>query len=60
MEWYGSHATYDWLNKFYSCYIATVVIIMNGLFLCIDMCHGNQPNKSYLVMYKALIYYNSH
>ena len=21
---------YDWLNKFYSCYIATVVVIVNG------------------------------
>ena len=21
---------YDWLNKFYSCYMATVVIIVNG------------------------------
>ena len=21
---------YDWLNKFYSCYMATVVIIING------------------------------
>ena len=22
--------SYDWLNKFYSCYMATVVIIVNG------------------------------
>ena len=21
---------YDWLNKFYSCYMATVVVIVNG------------------------------
>ena len=32
---------YDWLNKFYSCYIATVAIIVNGCGLVIDMCHGN-------------------
>ena len=22
--------SYDWLNKFYSCYMATVVVIVNG------------------------------
>ena len=28
---------YDWLNKFYSCYMAIVVIIVNGCGLGIDM-----------------------
>ena len=28
---------YDWLNKFYSCYMATVVGIINGHVLGIDM-----------------------
>ena len=29
--------SYDWLNKFYSCYMATVVIIVNGCGLGIGM-----------------------
>ena len=32
---------HDWLNKFYSCYMAIVVGIINGCGLIIDMCHGN-------------------
>ena len=32
---------YDWLNKFYSCYMAIVVGIVNGCGLGIDTCHGN-------------------
>ena len=28
---------YEWLNKFYSCYLAIVVIIVNGRGLGIDM-----------------------
>ena len=27
--------SYDWLNKFYSCYMATVVAIVNGRGLSI-------------------------
>ena len=27
---------YDWLNKFYSCYMAIVVVIINGRGLGID------------------------
>ena len=34
------------VNKFYSCYIATVAIIINGCGLCIDTHRGSQPNKS--------------
>ena len=30
---------YDWLNKFYSCYMTTVVSIVNGCGLGIDTCH---------------------
>ena len=34
--------SYNWLNKFYSCYMATVAIIINGQRgFGIDMCHGN-------------------
>ena len=29
--------SYDWLSKFYSCYMATVVIIVNGRSLGIGM-----------------------
>ena len=32
---------YDWLNKFYSCYMAILVGIINGLDLGIDMHCGN-------------------
>ena len=32
---------YDWLNKLYSCYMATAVIIVNRHSLDIDMRHGN-------------------
>ena len=30
--------SYDWLNKFYSCDMATVVVIVNGHGLGIGMC----------------------
>ena len=33
--------TYDWLNKFCSCYMVTVVVIVNGHSLSIDMHCGN-------------------
>ena len=29
-------ASYDWLNKFYNCYMATVVVIVNGRDLSIQ------------------------
>ena len=32
---------YDWLNKFYSCYMATVAVIINGCGLGIDIRCGN-------------------
>ena len=51
---------YDWLNKFYSYYMATVVGIVNGHGLGIDMHHENKPNKSKLALYKVLIHCNSH
>ena len=34
------NSTYDWLNKFYSCYMAIVVGNVNGHGLGIDIC-GN-------------------
>ena len=42
---------YDWLNKFYSCYMAAVVIIDNGHGLTIEARCINQPNKSRLPLY---------
>ena len=36
---------YDWLNKFYSCYIATVVIIVNGRGLGIGMRRRHKPTR---------------
>ena len=32
---------YDWLKKFYSGYMAIVVVIVNGHGLCIDMRHNH-------------------
>ena len=32
---------YNWLTKFYSCYVATVVGIVDGRGLGIHMHHGN-------------------
>ena len=52
--------SYDRLNKFYSFYLATVVIIVSRNGLSIDMCHRNQDNKSKLVLYKPLFHYNSY
>ena len=37
---------YDWLNKFYSCYMATVVAIVNGRGLGIDTRRRHKPHKS--------------
>ena len=39
-------APYDWLNKFYSCYMATVVVIVNGHGLGIGTCRRHKPHKS--------------
>ena len=33
--------SYNWLNKFYSCYMAIIVVIINGHGLGIDMHRGN-------------------
>ena len=33
--------SYDWLHKFYSCYMATVVIVINGCGLGIGMHRGH-------------------
>ena len=45
---------YDWLNKFYNFYVAIVVGVIG---LSIDTCHGNQPNKSKLALYKPSIHF---
>ena len=36
-------STYDWLNKFYSCYTPTVVIIVNGCGLVLVCLLGTNP-----------------
>ena len=38
---------WEWLKKLYSCYMATVVVIINGHGLGIGMRHRHQPHKSY-------------
>ena len=45
---------YDWLNKFYSFYMAAAVVISSGCDLRIEAHCGNQPNKSKPVLYKLL------
>ena len=37
---------YEWLNKFYSCYMAIVAVIVNGRGLVIDTRRRQQPIKS--------------
>ena len=39
--WCDMDLSYYWLNKFYSCYMATIAIIVDGRSLGIDMHHGN-------------------
>ena len=43
---------YDWLNKFYSFYMAVIVSIVNGHCLTIELHPRNVPNKSKLVLCK--------
>ena len=40
--------------------MVAVVSIVNRCGFSIDVHHRNQPNKSKLVLYKPLIYFNSH
>ena len=47
--------SYDWLIKFYTCYIAAVVIIDDGRGLWVETCRINQSNKSKLSLYKPLL-----
>ena len=46
---------YDWLNKFYSCYMAATVIISGGRGLRVEAHQRNQPNKSKLSLCKPLL-----
>ena len=60
---YGSSvimAPYDWLIKFYSFYMITIVNINIGYGLIIEVHHRNQPCKSNLLLYKPLICFSSH
>ena len=38
--------SYNWLNKFYSCYMATVVVIINGNGLGIGTRRRHKPTKN--------------
>ena len=50
---------YYWLNKFYSFYMAAVVVISSRHSLSIEVyhrfCDKNHPNKNELVLYKPLV-----
>ena len=46
---------YDWLNKLYSFYMATVFGIISRYGFRIKACCRNQPNKTKLVLYKMLL-----
>ena len=56
VAWYG---LYDWLNKFYSFYVAAVVSIVSMVGLSIDVHHENLPNKHKLALFKPSINFNS-
>ena len=49
---------YDWLNNFYSFYVAVVVSIISRHGLSTDAHHKNQPNKCKLALYKLSIHFN--
>ena len=52
---------YDWLNKFYSFYITSVVSVVSRHGLTIEACHINQPNNnSNVALCKPCINFNSH
>ena len=40
--------------------MVAIVVIVSKRGINIDAHHGNQPNKSKLVLFKALIHINSH
>ena len=46
---------HDWLSKFYSCYMAAVVVINGGRGLTVEARRINQTNKSKLSLYKPLL-----
>ena len=47
---------YDWLNKFYSLYIAAVIDIVSRCGLRIEVDHRNQPIKAKLVLCMAVTF----
>ena len=54
-QWY-LWTPYDWLNKFYSFYIAAVAGDISRCSLSIDTYSENQPNKHNIILY---IHFNS-
>ena len=44
---------FDWLNKFYSFYMAAIVGIVSRHGLTGEACHNNQPNESKLALCKS-------
>ena len=51
---------YDWLNKFYSFYVAAIVGIISRHGLRIEAHHRNQSSKSKLSLYKSILHFYSH
>ena len=58
-QWHDMDSIYDWLNKFYSFYMAAVVSIISRHGLSIDAYHRNQLDNSKLVLYKRSFCLNS-
>ena len=48
----------NWLYKFYSFYMAAVVVIGDGHGLIIEAHRKNQPNKCKLLLCALLFYFN--
>ena len=51
---------YDWLNKFYTFYMAAIVSIVSRSQLTIEAYRRNQTNKSKLALYKRWIHFHSY
>ena len=48
---------YEWLNKFYKVYVAAMYLVssISRHRLRIEVCHGNQTNKSKQSLYKSFL-----
>ena len=55
MVWRDIDLIYDWLNKFYSCYMATVAVNVNGHGLTLQKLKYDIHTKIYEVVTTGII-----